>query len=213
MLQSRNERDSSEILRRIRSGYQPDAVVRYMRTVATSDIPPRISDPSRLAVEVFLINLAHSTGSLQDILKLATLALDPYSNFRLPDSQAFSALRNRIVQLPYVESLLQRQDRLDNGPVRLLQNGFVSSPHTNALSDISTPTLPLASDTAHHDGSDQPPHWVPASPWTSLTNDDEAVSHLVSVFFTWHNPTWRFVEQDLFLQGKPFEVNAFKIPF
>jgi hypothetical protein len=52
------------------------------------------------------------------------------------------------------------------------------------------------------DHGDQPPFPVPAAPWTALTTDDEAVSHLVSLFIVWINPTWRFLETDLFLMGE-----------
>jgi hypothetical protein len=52
------------------------------------------------------------------------------------------------------------------------------------------------------ESSDTPPHQVPAAPWTTLTSDNDAVSHLVSLFLAWLNPGWRFVEADIFLRGK-----------
>ena len=45
-----------------------------------------------------------------------------------------------------------------------------------------------------------PTIWVPAEPWVSLTKNDGAVSHLVSIFFNYINPYWRVVERDHFVR-------------
>lgn len=34
--------------------------------------------------------------------------------------------------------------------------------------------------------------------WTSLVEDDVA-SHLLSFYFTWENPTWHLIDQELFI--------------
>lgn len=44
-----------------------------------------------------------------------------------------------------------------------------------------------------------PPISVPAKPWTSVTDDDEFVSHLISLWFTWAHPWWHWVDETLFL--------------
>lgn len=41
---------------------------------------------------------------------------------------------------------------------------------------------------------------VPAAPWTSVTNDDELVSHLISLWFTWVHPFLSFIDRDLFIR-------------
>lgn len=41
---------------------------------------------------------------------------------------------------------------------------------------------------------------VPAKPWTSVTNDDDFVSHLVSLYFTWQQCFYNVVKKDLFIQ-------------
>ena len=48
--------------------------------------------------------------------------------------------------------------------------------------------------------TEDPPVRVPASPWTRMTDDDEAVSHLVSVYFTWHHCCYASLDRDLFVQ-------------
>lgn len=45
--------------------------------------------------------------------------------------------------------------------------------------------------------SDIPVHRVPARPWTTVTDDDDFVSHLVSVYFTWSHPVLNFIDRDL----------------
>jgi hypothetical protein len=47
--------------------------------------------------------------------------------------------------------------------------------------------------------TDRPPFEVPAKPWTSVTDDDAFVSHLISLYFTWQQPTFRWIDRDLFL--------------
>ena len=44
------------------------------------------------------------------------------------------------------------------------------------------------------------PFMVPAAPWTSVTDDSRLVSHLISIFLAHENSSWRFLEQDPFLE-------------
>lgn len=46
---------------------------------------------------------------------------------------------------------------------------------------------------------DIPLFQVPAKPWTNVTDDDDLVSHLVSLYFTWDHPCWQVVDQAVFL--------------
>ncbi|KAB8073485.1 hypothetical protein BDV29DRAFT_191736 [Aspergillus leporis] len=47
---------------------------------------------------------------------------------------------------------------------------------------------------------DIPLFQVPAKPWTSVTDDDHLVSHLVSLYFTWDHPMSQIVDQEMFLR-------------
>ena len=47
---------------------------------------------------------------------------------------------------------------------------------------------------------DEPPIRVPAKPWTEVTGDDSAVSHLVSVFFAWHHFGYPSVDATVFVK-------------
>lgn len=48
--------------------------------------------------------------------------------------------------------------------------------------------------------TDEPPIRVPAKPWTDVTDDDYFVSHLISVFFTWHHQACPAVDRDIFVR-------------
>lgn len=67
--------------------------------------------------------------------------------------------------------------------------------------------------------ADVPTYRVPAKPWTTVTDDDDLVSHLVSIWLAWSHPWFRWVNRDLFIQDmqagnldcefcSPFLVNA-----
>ncbi|PLB53597.1 pathway-specific regulatory protein [Aspergillus steynii IBT 23096] len=44
------------------------------------------------------------------------------------------------------------------------------------------------------------PYRMPARPWTSVTNDDDLVSHLVSLYFTWDYPFYAFVDRNVLVK-------------
>lgn len=64
-----------------------------------------------------------------------------------------------------------------------------------------------------------PPIEVPARPWTSVTDDDAFISHLVSLYFTWDYPFYSFLDLTVLINSmksrdldsefcSPFLVNA-----
>ena len=197
MLASRNEQDVTEILRRIRGGHDADAIVQAMAVKAPDSAIPAIRG---LAIEAFLVNLAHSTGSLKEVITYATSKLSPSAYGALPNPLDYSLLRNRTVRLLYVEALFQRIERSNNRlPAPIMRS------ITNFSAERSPSTLDPLDDPLEYDSNfsiyDSPPHLVPALPWTNIATSDAAVSHLISLFLAWINPSWRFVEQDLFLRG------------
>ncbi|KAE8355729.1 hypothetical protein BDV28DRAFT_27698 [Aspergillus coremiiformis] len=67
--------------------------------------------------------------------------------------------------------------------------------------------------------ADIPVYQVPAKPWTTVTDDNDLVSHLVSLWFTWTYPWLDWLDKDAFLRDmqagnlncrfcSPFLVNA-----
>lgn len=66
---------------------------------------------------------------------------------------------------------------------------------------------------------DQAVYRVPAKPWTTVTDDDEFVSHLISLYFTWYHPCFPWIDREIFLRDmkagnadsefcSPFLVNS-----
>lgn len=41
---------------------------------------------------------------------------------------------------------------------------------------------------------------VPAKPWTRVTEDDQLVSHLISLYFTWDHPLSQIIDQGMFIE-------------
>lgn len=195
LLARRNERQGVEILRQIQRGHSPEAVLRFIKE---GDIDSVVLDPRRPALNAFLVTLAHSTGSLRDVIGLARSVLGPTRTAKLPNPDDYLMLRNRIVHLPCVETVLRESSPLSD---RLLLSGAANPPDKGPHPGFGRQSNPVEIE----DGlgsEDDPPYRVPQAPWISITASDEAVSHLVSLFLAWINPTWRFVEQDLFLSGK-----------
>jgi len=42
---------------------------------------------------------------------------------------------------------------------------------------------------------------VPAKPWTTVTNDDDLVSHLMSLWFTWAHQWWQWIDRRTFVEA------------
>lgn len=53
------------------------------------------------------------------------------------------------------------------------------------------------------------PLWkVPAKPWTNITDDDDFVSHLMSLWFTWTHPYMNWIDRDLFIRDMQLSVKT-----
>lgn len=196
MIQTEDERNVAEIVRWIRSGHTADAIVQ--RAKAGSDFAN--IDPDRHALDTLLVNLAHSTGSLRQVLRLAMSVSTGLPRAEVPDPQRFRVFCNRIVHFSYLENmLLQMPRRLS--PVSRISLAQVGQPSSAVIQHANAVQDGYLLDGM--DSPDVPPYRVLAAPWTTLTSDDEAVSHLISLFLAWINPGWRFVEADIFLKGIP----------
>lgn len=52
-----------------------------------------------------------------------------------------------------------------------------------------------------HRLSDNPIFSLPARPWSQVTDDDQLVSHLISVYFTWHHIWFDWIDPEIFLEA------------
>lgn len=187
MLKTSSQRDTIAIVQGIRRGLSPEEIVTLVEREDPSPVP---HDP-QFTRNALLVSLLHSTGSLQGLVKLA---LDSTAQLKIIEPQAFQKMRNSIVHLPMIQEILcdsSRHISLSRS-ARLLGSSTFAAARTAQFD-------PNASINAGE--TDHPPHHVPAFPWTTITDDDHGVSHLTSLFLSWINPTWLFVEEDLFLRG------------
>ncbi|KAI3055902.1 transcriptional regulator family: Fungal Specific TF [Aspergillus niger] len=104
----------------------------------------------------------------------------------------------------FVENKLENTSTVDSDEIR--------------LSDKTVPKIPRRVFNTKR-LADQPIFRVPAIPWTRVTDDDEFVSHLITLYLTWRHPCFPCLDQDLFLRDmksaklssqfcSPFLVNA-----
>lgn len=230
VLASSDERVSADIVRCIRQGQSTRAVLAYARNRHVNFDNPRgpTRRLSQRRAEDFLVSLAHSTVSLRDVVRLAMSAIDLANGNELLSSRIPEALQDRIVHLWHLEAMLQKPPWLHDALSRWRGGGPISTIQQDRFRLIEPPTMTSTAKRAistrrgsqsqtvgqlvraesERPQNDVPVHLVPANPWTTITSSDEAVSHLVSLFLTWINPSWRFVEEDLFLKGtcSPFTV-------
>lgn len=89
-----------------------------------------------------------------------------------------------------------------------LDDGFnIGSPHSTESGSIDgiVQLPPRHTRKRHRTGNIadlmNPPIQVPAKPWTTVTDDDDFVSHLISLWFTWARQWWHWVDKVLFIEA------------
>lgn len=169
-----------DVFRRLRAGQKAESIIRSLQGFINHNSAATRYD--RRLRQDFLIALCQSTASLWEVVQAAKSTFSPETRINLPDSKAFQPLRDYIITL----------DTL--GEVVAEANPDETS-YAQGLSSISESSC-FVPDGSH----DGPLFWVPASPWTTVIGNDEAVSQLVSTFLTMLNPYWRYLEEDLFLR-------------
>lgn len=173
-----------QILQRIRSGETPSAVLRFVKHGNAGDLPS-ISVQCNLKQRLFL-GLVQSTASLEELVAWLGPIINNWHTLNIPAGEAFRSMRHRIIKLDYLRHVLESQT---HRPRPQLTEHAAPAGSARSVPDADRP-IPFA-----------PLHRVPASPWTVLTTDDEAISHLVSLFIVFLNDHWRHVEVDLFVES------------
>ncbi|KAK1069696.1 hypothetical protein LTR33_010836 [Friedmanniomyces endolithicus] len=140
------------------------------------------------AIKVLLTNLLRSGASLEQIAsavvyEVVTLKAQPADN------------DGRRANIPY--SVFDGSGLLEGrqSPSIPLQIGSNAARKRAATAQLSN-RAPYGDDKF-----DTPPFILSAKPWTDITDNNIFVSCLVRDFLNYHNPYWRFLEADLFLQG------------
>lgn len=184
VIRKADDHTAQAIYQRIRADRSPDSVWRFVQTGS-------IAQPGRLHEQRLRMNfvklLAQSTLPLRDLADVATHVLSSESRINIPQGDAYLGLRDRLISVDVLAGALKDA----NPDKRGLVDFGTEETHPRGL-HASTESV------AEPEG---PIFWVPASPWTSLTANDEAVSHLVSMYLTFVNPYWHGVEHDIFLKA------------
>lgn len=173
-LRTGEESHALQILSQIRSGQPIETILQsaeHRRSVQDGGEEARR--------QKFLMSLVQTTAPLADVISLAKRVLhDSQFPANLPKIAMYRDLRDSVIDIGALAGVL----KLDNWPLPTLGRSL-------------TPT-------AMADGfNGSPPHWIQSQPWTTVTQSDHVVSHLVSTFLAMVNGYWRMLEQDLFLKA------------
>ncbi|KAK1815916.1 hypothetical protein LTR12_009701 [Friedmanniomyces endolithicus] len=186
LLRDRPEREAANLLRRIRNGESVDNLLISHKNGEQSR--SGISPANQGAIKVLLTNLLRSGASLEQIAsavvyEVVTLKAQPADN------------DGRRANIPY--SVFDGSGLLEGrqSPSIPLQIGSNAARKRAATAQLSN-RAPYGDDKF-----DTPPFILSAKPWTDITDNNIFVSCLVRDFLNYHNPYWRFLEADLFLQG------------
>lgn len=163
---------ATEIFQRIRAGEDVESLVKHIQHGSVQQ--DEISYDTKLR-RLFLSSLIQSTASLKEV---ATTASGVLLNSRIvvPPLQAYESLQDRVVTLEKMSSLVS-----DSNPMAAIEG-----PSHYAKVTAKTEHIHVL--------------WVPAEPWVEGLND-EAMSHMISFFFSFLNPYWRYVEEEFFLES------------
>lgn len=179
VLAGEDENLAKDAFCRLRAGHSPQRIVQSIRRWNVRSPADVIHE--RQLCQQYLVALLQSTASLWDVVQAATRILNSGTRLNFPSTRDLLPLKNYVITLESLGEILDKpkgsasSQRLIQEPV-LLQNG----------------------PDGFYDGS---LFWMPASPWTDITNDDRTVSQLVSTFFVAVNPYWRFLEEDPFIRN------------
>nr|POE79506.1 nitrogen assimilation transcription factor nit-4 [Quercus suber] len=174
------EAEVLDVVRAIRGGQLPRTI---LESLATAGSPATMSVVRRPALSMFLVNLAHSTGSLREISTLASLAFDASGRGQLYTPIDLVHRRDRVIDIKRLESLLRGPDRDSTTMTPLLLEHHMGSWGNPGGSGTDAQLITSARRPSldWDDGMtlvDEPTHRATAAPWTVITTDDDAVSHL-----------------------------------
>ncbi|KAI5276267.1 hypothetical protein E4T47_00937 [Aureobasidium subglaciale] len=203
-----------EIHNRIRSGQSPGAILQQLKH-GDILIQSRLNS-ERHVRHVLLSSLMQTNASFDDLVDFIGLTVVKNPNAQVPTAALLRQLRGQQTDLKGLRSLLGYAQ-----PASTQRRIAIS----DLLSDQGSPASESGSsrseslETENSKISSEPPYRLPAKPWTTLTDDDDLVTHLVSLYMEWVNPFFRPLEEDLFVAAmqagdltseycSPFLVNS-----
>lgn len=163
----------------------------------------------RVAAKRTADELSYHRDLLNDLFRLIRVADEPRA-LRLLDIIRRDASADEIRE--YIDETLSA---LDNSSDRDTGAGTGTGTGTDPGREERIRTLHDARETLNVEGTgpsfrrkvmdihflcDEAPFKVRAAPWTAVTQDDDLVSHLVSLYFTWDYPFYSFLDRGVFLR-------------
>lgn len=114
-----------------------------------------------------------------------------------PSSPEFKTTHQSGVQFssPWSE---KNQPAIDKSPATAAKEPILTD--QGLTKTTSRPTLDPYARVSISSLCDVPLFEVKAKPWTMVTDNDELVAHLISLYFTWEHPCAQFVDQGIFLE-------------
>ncbi|THW69905.1 hypothetical protein D6D25_00779 [Aureobasidium pullulans] len=196
ILASADSQKSLEIHNRIRSGQSPETILQQMRH-GDMMIQTRLNS-ERHAQHVLLSSLMQSNASFDDMVDFIAFSVARNPNARLPNAALLRQLRGQQTDLKGIRNLL---GYTQPPPQRRIAIADLLSDQTSSSSESGRSSMDEPDNEDISKTPMEPPFRVPAKPWTTLTDDDEFVSHLISLFLEWVNPFFRPLEEDLFIRA------------
>lgn len=103
-----------------------------------------------------------------------------------------------------IESIRTNNARSNEELLGLIRSGARTSDIAQRAAEISSRaenTLKRLRGTTDGDTpTDEPVVRIPAQPWTTVTKDDDAVSHLFSIYLTWQHQTYPAFDPDIVIR-------------
>lgn len=190
LMASKNEREAFDIFHRVRTGQDARTILEMFKCRSPLVKMQASPCPKQLASQELISGLMRSSASLEDAVSFLEM-IRSAKNLQIPSMEAHQALRSHLTGIGTLRKLVDQA----NLRTRI------------SIADLLVNDRPAKQESPVHYVAEIPnsckvvPFRVPAAPWTYLTQDEELVSHLVSLFLIWANPSLRFVEEDLFLAG------------
>ncbi|KAI4723345.1 hypothetical protein E4T48_00472 [Aureobasidium sp. EXF-10727] len=214
ILATADSQKSLDIHNRIRAGQSPEFILQQLKH-GDMLVQTKISS-ERHVRHVLLSSLMQTNASFDEMVEFVGSSIARAPGTEVPSAALLRQLRGKQTDLNGFRNLL----------------GYPQPPPPQrriAISDLLSDQASVPSETGSCSSAEdveddskeprEPPVKVPAKPWTVITDDDDLVSHLISLYLEYVNPFFRALEDDLFVQAmqsgdlnseycSPFLVNS-----
>lgn len=184
---SRDLRRKVAVKRTIKELNDYKDLLESLLTTIRSEPPDKLND---------LMVLIRSNASMRDIACAVGSPVTKFTDSKILSTASLATLSedgDQHFDLSYMEQLEtkhRRPSESDQIPILPEEDHPKGSPRA-AFHPYARVTLESLCDI--------PLYKVPARPWTEVTDDNDFVSHLVSLYFTWDHPCAQFLDQGIFI--------------